>query len=234
MKTIVYGYQPKESMIDYEGCLSQVLFTSGCNLRCGFCHNAALTTKKEGTLTKEKLDEILAKARDNWIGGVVISGGEPTLHEELPELIEYLRGKGFLVKLDTNGTKPEMLERVVDELNYIAMDYKTCMARYKAVVNAAVNPNVIRRSVELLKQRAIDYELRTTIVPGVHTEDVIRQICSEIKGVKRYIIQPFVPQEKLMDEEYAKKDRTKPQVMEQYLKICKDILGPMADIRIRS
>ena len=135
MDTIIVAAHNKESTIDFDSHLTQMLFTSGCNFRCSYCHNCALWEKREKTLTLAQLDQLLENAKDNWVDAVCITGGEPTIHPDLPELISFIKHKGLSVKLDTNGSNPDMLARLINQVDYFALDYKISLEKYPTIIN---------------------------------------------------------------------------------------------------
>ena len=189
----LYGME-KYSLVDYDGYVACTVFTGGCNFRCPFCHNAALVTgvAQCAPMDTQALFDYLA-ARRGLVDAVCITGGEPTLHPDLPMLVRRIRDAGYRVKLDTNGTNPAMLQGLLqaDMLDYVAMDIKNSPAKYDVTAGVAVDMEAIRRSVDLLLACHIDYEFRTTLVARYHTVEDIRQIADYIKGAKRYYLQCF-------------------------------------------
>ena len=192
---IIHGFQ-KMTLLDYPGYVACTLFTAACNFRCPFCHNAGLVTKIE---TAERIDEseILAylKKRQGILDGVCITGGEPTLQKDLPEFIRTIRALGYAVKLDTNGSNPDLLEALIDEglLDYVAMDIKNTPEKYASTVGLAdydIRP--IQESIDRLHKGRVDYEFRTTVVSEYHTPSDIGTIARWIAGAPRYFLQPFV------------------------------------------
>lgn len=185
----------KNSFVDYPKNISTVVFTYGCNLDCWYCHNRDII-EEEGELTsEEKLFEFLEQ-RKGQIDGVVISGGEPTLQPDLKEFIKKIKDMGFLVKLDTNGTNPEILEDLLNEklIDFVAMDVKTSLEKYNSYSrkNCKINEKNIEKSINLIKNSEIDYEFRTTFAPDVLISD-IENITKMIAGAKSYAIQKFRP-----------------------------------------
>lgn len=233
MRTIILAAQSWESTIDFASHITKVLFTSGCNFRCSFCHNCHLWENNPYTKTFEELDRILKKAKDNWCDAVCITGGEPSIHRELPELIRYIKKKGFMVKLDTNSTDPEMIAGLTDTVDYFAVDYKASLARYREITKADMDYSCISEGINILKTKAADYELRTTVIPGFHDEKEIRQICTELQGVKRYILQPFVPREELLDNDFIRVKRTEGNHLQTLGNICRELM-PGTDVKVRS
>jgi pyruvate formate lyase activating enzyme len=184
----------KSSLIDYPNAICAVLYTQGCNFRCPYCHNPELV---ENNPAAECYDELYVlnfmNSRVGKLDAVTITGGEPTLHKDLPEFIEKIKSMGFLVKLDTNGTNPGMLEKLVETIDYVAMDIKAPLKKYKQVVRAPVDIKAIKRSIMIIKESKVDYEFRSTIVESQLTVDDILEMGSLLKKAKRYFLQSFVP-----------------------------------------
>ena len=186
------------SFVDWDGKVSSVLFLPSCNFRCPFCHNVNLVLNPEqiDTIPFDYLTEQL-KNQKGWTDGVCITGGEPTLHPDLPELCSKLKKMGFLVKLDTNGTNPVMLKELLEQklLDYVAMDVKAPLTVEKYSIATGVNAKslleTVKQSIKLLMRSDIGYEFRTTVVPTVHNLDDIKQICHSLKGCKKYVLQKF-------------------------------------------
>ena len=188
----IYGLY-KLTLLDYPGLMACSVFTGGCNFRCGYCYNDTLVFKGEKRLSEEEVLTFLKK-RKGVLDGVCICGGEPTLQEDLPEFIYKISDMGFKVKLDTNGTNPEMLVELYKNglLDYVAMDIKTVSARYKDVVNADVDIEKIHLSIETIIKSGVPYEFRTTLVEEYHDENVIREMASELAGAKQMFLQKFL------------------------------------------
>ncbi len=190
----VYALLKKPSLIDFPGRMCRVLFVAGCNMNCFFCHNPELLQPKEVRIEWDRLRQVLRSSREQWVDSVCISGGEPTLHPQLPELIEQVKSLGFRVKLDTNGTSPAVLRQVLPQLDYVAMDYKAPLARYDQFSGCqSIDRDKIIESVSLIARSGIEYEFRTTVVEDWHSEDDMRAICRELSGARRYRIQGYVP-----------------------------------------
>lgn len=186
----------KTTLIDYPGKVACTVFLACCNFRCPYCQNPELVAGYDRlpTIAREEVFEHL-KSRKKWLDGVCISGGEPTLNKELPEFLRKIKSMGFLIKLDTNGTNPEMLKKLLDEklIDYIAMDIKAPLERYEEVVRVKVDLEKIGKSVEIIKNSAVDYEFRTTVVPGLLNCGDVKKICELLRGSKRYCLQQFRP-----------------------------------------
>ena len=190
---MISGLQ-KVTLLDFPGKVACTIFLSGCNLRCPYCHNSELVLpqEKRKNVSEDELFEFLV-SRTGKLDGVCITGGEPTLHRSLPDLIRRIKKMGFLIKLDSNGTVPEMLEYIMREklLDYVAMDIKNSPSRYAETCGANVIEQV-KKSVTLLKNGKIDYEFRTTVCHPFHLPDNMQEIGCWLRGAKRYYIQPFV------------------------------------------
>ena len=198
------GFQ-KFSLIDYPGKISAIIFTQGCNFRCPYCHNPELVDPK---LFTSALDEDLIlsflRKRVGKLDGVVITGGEPLLQHDLIEFIKKVKEMGYLVKLDTNGSYPEKLERLLAKnlIDYIAMDVKAPLEKYHDVVRTDVCTEKIMESITMILNGNIDYEFRTTVVKDLLTEDDLICIAKLIRGAKRYVLQKFV-MSKILDKSFA-------------------------------
>lgn len=181
----------KQSFVDFPATISAVIFTSGCNLNCWYCHNRQLI---DGTQEEYTLDGILEflESRKGFLDGVVISGGEPTLQPDLLDVIKELKSRGFRVKLDTNGTNPQVLKQVLPHLDYVAMDVKNSLQNYHKTVGV-VNTDAIKQSIEILKNGTCDYEFRMTFSPDITFEDV-EEIGKLIQGAPRFALQTYNPQ----------------------------------------
>ena len=195
-----FGGCQRCSLIDFPGKISAVLFTVGCPFRCAFCHNPSLVLPGQSIewLTSEEVIDFL-QTRVGKLDGVVISGGEPTIHSDLPEFIAAIRAMGFAIKLDTNGSQPEMIDRLLTArlVDYWAMDRKASLARYDIVTAVPIDRDAIVRSTHLLMERAPDYEFRTTVVRQFHPPEEIERIGQELSGARRLVLQQFRPHQTL-------------------------------------
>ncbi|PKM76936.1 MAG: anaerobic ribonucleoside-triphosphate reductase activating protein [Firmicutes bacterium HGW-Firmicutes-15] len=196
-----YAGMIKQSLVDYPGEIAAVLFTRGCNLRCPFCHNPDLLVKPKILVKPIDIEEVVEflLARRSFLDGVVISGGEPTLNEDLPVDIARMKSLGCLIKLDTNGTNTTMLEKLLrnNMLDYVAMDIKAPL-EYKKYLQACGKLSSedffnIRSSVHLLMSTPVNLEFRTTVVPALHTAEDIVAIARHVEGCDIYTLQQFNP-----------------------------------------
>ena len=189
----IQGFQ-KLTMLDFPGHTACTVFTGGCNLRCPFCHNVALVlAPEEEPLDEAEIFSYLAKRR-GVLDGVAITGGEPLLQKDIADFCRKVKEMGFLVKLDTNGFFPEALEALLREglLDYVAMDVKNTKEKYAATCGREIiDLSKVEKSLALLKNSGVGYELRTTVVGGFHTVEDIEEIARWISGAERYYLQAF-------------------------------------------
>jgi len=190
------------SFIDWLGKISSVIFLSGCNLRCPYCHNHPLVLNSHSvpTLPREWIASRLREFAD-WIDGVVISGGEPCLYPQLPQLIRFFREMSFPVKLDTNGTKPDVLAVLLNDhlLDYVAMDVKAPLddIRYSRCAGVPLCVSHIQRSLSILAQSQVGYELRMTVCPSLTKKKDIQDLARQVEGVQKFVLQGFSPKDPL-------------------------------------
>jgi len=190
------------SFVDWPGKIVSVIFLAQCNFRCPYCHNHELILHPEKFPTIH-LKHILKKIKKykGWIDGVCITGGEPTLHIELTQLIECLKDEHMLIKLDTNGSHPEILERLIQNhlVDYIAMDVKSPLDQesYAQSCGVSVDLRKIRKSIALIQENLLFYEFRITVVPTFHTREDLLRLAEELKGSKKFKLQSFNPSRSL-------------------------------------
>lgn len=186
----------KLTLLDFPERIACTVFISGCNLRCPFCHNASLvvTNSQEDHISEDELISFL-QSRRGLLDGVCITGGEPTIYgDELRALIQKIRGLGFAVKLDTNGTNPSLLTELINEgmLDYVAMDIKNSPENYTKTCGGIDVLAKAQESVKILMNSDVEFEFRTTVCHPLHTTEDIRQIGAWLKGTQKYFIQQFV------------------------------------------
>ena len=200
------GGLQRVSLIDYPGLICAIIFLQGCNFKCSYCHNPELVDPRlfRSSIKESDVMEFL-DTRKGKLDAVTITGGEPTIQGELPDFIRQIKKMGFAVKLDTNGSRPEVINNLVAEklLDYIAMDIKAPLDKYKEVVNTNVNQDSIKESINLILKAKSPYEFRTTVVESQLEENDILQIGKMIAGASRYILQKFVPT-KTLDKKFQK------------------------------
>lgn len=183
----------KNSTIDFPGNLSAVVFTQGCNMNCGYCHNRRLigALDKDNIIDLNSILNFLHKRR-GLLDGVVVTGGEPTLQKDLADFLRAVKKMGFKAKLDTNGTNPKCLKELIkyNLVDYVAMDVKAPLCKYKMVCCSPVDINRLSESINILKQGLVEYEFRTTYTPELSDFDLM-DIMATIKGADKYVIQQY-------------------------------------------
>lgn len=195
----VCGILKDASMVDYPGQMAAVFFLPGCNFSCGFCHNSPLMGRADApTMSWAEVEKACRTFRENWVESVVITGGEPTLHPGIFRMVEQLRAWGFAIKLDTNGSRPEVLEKLLPQVDYVAMDVKCAPGEYAARVGCA-DVEALNRSIAMIQERARHYEFRTTVIEAWHDVETMRAIGEWVRGAKRHVLQAFVPRDDLPD-----------------------------------
>lgn len=226
---IIGGYQ-KLTLIDYPGKIAATVFTVGCNFRCPFCHNPELVDSRQftgqGQLEKEFFNFL--KKRKGRLEGVCITGGEPTLQPDLIDFIKKLRRRGLLVKLDSNGARPDVLKKLIDLklLDFIAMDIKNQLKKYDATTGVKGDADRIKLSVKLIMNSGVPYEFRTTVVPGLHTEKDFDAIAKWIKGARSYYLQEY-REGRILDNNLKKKTKGKKIDLEKIQKKIAKNFGKM-------
>ncbi len=190
----IHGFN-KTTLLDYPGHLASTIFLGGCNFRCPFCHNASLVLAPAGqpTIPEEEIFSTLKK-RKGILEGVCITGGEPTIYPGLPDFIRKIKALGLLVKLDTNGSNPAVIQDLIagQSVDYIAMDVKNSKEKYPLSIGVdAFDVSKISESISILLSSKIDYEFRTTVVKEHHTKEDILSIGRWIKGAKAYFLQAY-------------------------------------------
>jgi pyruvate formate lyase activating enzyme len=185
----------RTSLLDWDGKVASTVYLQGCNLRCGFCHNPDLvpSSSELEEISFETLRNFITENKE-FLDGIVITGGEATIHHDLPQLIKSIRGMGMKVKLDTNGTNPEMLKDLIEAglLDCIAMDIKAPLnEKYEVLSGTKVDLTSIKRSIALIMDHAPDYEFRTTVVPFYLDSSDIESIAAYIGGAKKYALHQF-------------------------------------------
>ncbi len=221
---LISGVQ-KFTMLDYPEKVSAIIFTPGCNMRCKFCHNKEFVLPEEikelrPSFIPQKAVLNFLETRKRKLDGVVISGGEPTVQPDLKEFIKEVRRMGFLVKLDTNGNLPDTLKNLINEklLDYVAMDVKTVPANYKKLVGDLANPTKIIESINFLKKGSVPYEFRTTIIDGVHTIDIIKEMAKLLQESDKLYLQKFRP-ETTLDPKFQNKKPVSDEKMQEFVRV---------------
>lgn len=198
---LISGFD-KVTLLNYPGLVACTIFTKGCNLKCPFCHNSSLISGNNDTYIDE--DEIFKylNKRKNIIEGVCISGGEPLLQKDIKEFIKKIKSLGLKVKLDTNGTNPDLILSLINDnlLDYIAMDIKNIKSKYELTSGAKVKIDNILKSINIIENSGIDYEFRTTIIKEFHTLSDIDYISKKLDKKSKYYIQNFVKSDAVLDK----------------------------------
>jgi len=208
----------KTSLIDFPGKISSILFTPGCNLRCPYCQNWRIVVNPQGPFLSEDDALAILESRKKYIDAVVITGGEPLIHNDAPIFIKRLKDKGFSVKLDTNGFFPELLEQCLNYVDYVAVDVKTSLEKYYLL--GAKDVSRLLKTIDLLKGYGVNYEFRNTVVPGIVEEEDVVKIGELIKGARRFAFQQFVPEDAL-DERFRRIQPYSPEIIRRFSEIMK-------------
>lgn len=219
------------SLVDWDGRVSSVIFLPTCNLRCPFCYNTklVLSPEKMPSIPFHEIQSYLEE-RKGWIDGVVITGGEPTLHSQLPNLCREIKKLGLPIKLDTNGTNPQVLQKLVEHhlIDYVAMDMKAPLTPRKYAKAAGIHvENLIlkvKETVDFLLKGKLDYEFRTTVVPKIHERKDIEQICLAIKDCRKYVIQNFRGGLETINPEYTQAKPFSRQTLEDMFLAARKII----------
>lgn len=220
---MIIGGLQKFSLIDYPEKTCAIIFTQGCNFRCHYCHNPELVLPKQfgTTITLKAVYQYLEK-RKNKLEAVCITGGEPTIHQDLIPVMQEIKNMGFFVKLDTNGTHPKILAKAIklNCIDYLAMDIKAPLTRYNKIVDQPVVIANIKKSIRLIINSGIKHEFRTTVVKSlISLQDLIR-IGQTIQGAQKYYLQKFIPS-KLINPGLMKEESYKQQELEKVTKKIK-------------
>lgn len=230
---MIIGGLEKLTLLDYPDHLAAIIFTQGCNFRCHFCYNPMLVwpsfpgsdekNKKEKGLSPLSTEDLFLFLSERFgkLEGVVITGGEPTLHPDLPEFIKKIKDIGYLVKLDTNGTNPEMLGSLLEQklIDYIAMDIKGPYDKYEETVGVAVDYKNLQKSVKMIMDSGLPYEFRTTVVPGLLEKDDFAVMGKSITGAKKWYLQFFKSDTELVDAAYETHPPYTSKEMSEFAKI---------------
>jgi pyruvate formate lyase activating enzyme len=185
----------KTSLVDFPNRVASVLFTPGCNLRCPYCHNWRIVVDPKPPFLNDEVTLKILEERRRFVDAVVVTGGEPTIHKELPRFLKRLKERGFMVKLDTNGLNPWALEECLPYVDYVALDVKTSLGKYGRL--GAGDTAELVHTIEILKTGKVECEFRTTVVPGFVGEEDLIEIGELVKGVKSFVLQQFVPDDTL-------------------------------------
>lgn len=223
---MLIGGLQKSSLLDYPDKIAAVIFTVGCNFRCGFCHNPTLAARPgEATLIDEREVLEFLGSRQGLLDAVVITGGEPTLHAGLEDLIVQIKEMGFLVKLDTNGTNPDAVERLIARklVDLFAMDIKHRLTEeaYMRATGVPVDIEAVKRTIAIFRKSGVRHEFRTTLVKGLHAEADVIGMAEDIAGAATYVLQRFVPRDDLNDLSYGERESFDTATLERLSKECR-------------
>ncbi len=235
---MIIGGLEKLSLLDYPDHLAAIVFTQGCNFRCHFCYNPMLVLPRKGEDKKNNKEKgfsplstedlfLFLRERHGRLDGVVITGGEPTLHEDLPDFIKQIKAIGYDVKLDTNGTNPKMLSVLLEAglLDYIAMDLKAPEHKYEETVGVKTDYNNLKKSVKMIIKSGLPHEFRTTVVPGLLEKEDFKTMGESIKGAQKWYLQTFKSDTDLVDMEYYRQRPYTSQEMKELAEVGKKAAG---------
>ena len=219
---MLIGGLQKSTLIDYPRKIAATIFTVGCNFKCGFCHNPELVDSKKIKRQPKIFEAVFfsfLKSRKGLLDGVCITGGEPTIQPDIIDFIKKIKKLNFLVKLDTNGSQPKILEKLFNQnlLDFVAMDIKSSQENYSKTAGVNINLRDIQKSIDCIKQSKVDYEFRTTIGPGLIDNKEIEKIGQWLKGSKKLALQQFRP-EKTLDQSWQNKKPLSDEKLKQMAK----------------
>ena len=209
----------KTSLLDFPNRVASILFTPGCNLRCPYCYNWRIVLDPKPPFLNEETALKILEERKKYVDAVVLTGGEPTIHKELPKFLCKLKDRGFAVKLDTNGFSPEILEECLAHVDYVALDVKTSLEKYPRL--GAKDTTGFLRTLEILKSGKVAYEFRTTVAPGIVDSEDIPKMCELIKGAKTVALQQFTPGD-TMDRGFSSVKPYAPEIISGFAKTIQD------------
>ncbi len=230
---LIAGFQ-KLTLLDYPGKIAALIFTQGCNFACGYCHNPEMIPSLRILPERPELDPewILSflATRKGLLDGVVVSGGEPTLHQDLPDFLKKIKNLGFLTKLDTNGSHPEVLSNLIDKklVDYIAMDIKASPKNYADLVKHDDLGRILT-SIRVIMDSSIDSEFRSTIFPSLHKPHEIKAMGTMIRGAKRWYLQNFRPL-RTLDQKFQQQRSFDPEELNTFALLAKEYIQKV-DIR---
>jgi len=221
----------KTSLIDYPNKVCAVFFASGCNFRCPYCYNPKLVFNKTKLIDEKYINKFLEE-RKNYLDAILLSGGEITAKPDFIEFVRKIKKYGYLVGIETNGSNPDAIKKLIDNelVDFIAMDLKSDLETYYMAAGVKVEKEKIKKSVELIKDSNVDYEFRTTVVPGLFNEETAIKIGAWLNGSKKYVLQQFNNDRDMINKSFKRK---KPYIVDK-LKKFKKILEPyIKDVRIK-
>ena len=231
---IEIGGLQKTTLIDFPGRIAATVFLLGCNFRCPFCYSAELVLlekiENQPRISEKEFFDFLEEKK-GLLDGIVICGGEPTIHNDLPDFIGKIKKMGYLVKLDTNGSNPKILKKLIKDnlIDYVAMDIKAPLEKYDRATGIKVDSDNIKESIEIIKNSGVDYEFRMTVVPTLHEKEDVILAAKEIGPAKKLFLQNFRP-EKTINPEFEK---IKPYSQDFLLEIKEEISSLFEVCQIR-
>jgi len=208
----------KTSLIDFPNRIASVLFTPGCNLRCPYCYNWRIIVDPKPPFLQEEAALKTLESRKKYVDAAVVTGGEPTMHKEIPKFLRKLEDRGFAIKLDTNGFYPQVLEECLAHVDYVALDVKTSLKKYARLESKDTADFL--RTIEILKSGKVEYEFRATVVPGFVDAEDIPQIGELVKGAKTFAFQQFIPEDTL-DKNFKKLKPYTPETITEFAETMK-------------
>lgn len=229
------GGLQKTTLVDYPGKIACTIFLSGCNFRCPFCYSKELVLPEEierhPEIREKELFDFL-KQRKGMVDACVLCGGEPTINPDIGRFIKKIKDLGYSIKIDTNGYCPDKLKELIDAklIDYIAIDVKACFRDYSKATGINIDIDKIKQSIELIKNSGIDYELRTTIVPNIHTKETIIEMANDIGKAKKYFLQTFRNDKETISRSF---NNVKPFPEEELREIIKEISPLFESVKIR-
>ena len=225
------GGLQKTSLLDYPDTISAIIWTMGCDFRCPFCYNKDLVLSKVGTIPEEELLSFLEK-RKGMLEGLVITGGEPLMQKDIVQFVEKVKKLGFLIKIDTNGMYPEKLKELIDKklVDYVSMDVKAPKNKYDKLTDVKTDIKKIEKSIEIIKNSKLDYQFKTTFVPGLLTKEDIISIAKWLEGSKRFYLQQFKNDAPLIS---SKLQNVAPYSKEKLIETLNDIKSYFEDCDVR-
>jgi pyruvate formate lyase activating enzyme len=240
------GGLQKISLLDYPGHVAAIIFTQGCNFRCPFCYNPMLVEpagfgKSKYSEQSEQKDYpsiseddlfVFLKDRRGKLDAVVVTGGEPTIHKDLPAFLEKIKKLGYLIKLDSNGSNPNMIESLINQklVNYIAMDFKSSFDSYYKTIGVKIDLEKIKKSIKIIMESKLPYEFRTTLVPGLVEGSELIDMSQIIKGAEKWYLQRFQPREGVLDKKY---NLIKPYTTKESEEFCQSVKSNVKNCFLR-
>lgn len=222
---MLIGGLQKMTLLDYPGQVAATIFTVGCNFRCHFCHNPELVLpdkKDSGVQTEKEVFDFL-RSRKKLLDAVCITGGEPTLQKDIVEVCKAIKKLGYKIKIDTNGLRPHVLQRLINKelVDCMAMDIKAPWSKYEKVVGVKVDLDKIKQSVKIIKESGLPHEFRSTILPGLHTVDDVIKMARQVKGADAYYLQQFKVAPQLVNQDFSTEGKYTLKEMEEIKKQIK-------------